>query len=64
MSSLGFGDVYSFFHNFHILRLSGFPYLIFLCVVGLTFSLVLFFKYGVSFLFLVALLVLLFVSFL
>lgn len=37
--------------------------MVFLCVVGLTFSLVLFFKYGVMFLFLGVLLVLLFVSF-
>nr|YP_009092406.1 cytochrome c oxidase subunit III [Aphelenchoides besseyi]AII79384.1 cytochrome c oxidase subunit III [Aphelenchoides besseyi] len=34
------------FHNFHILSFSSYPYLIFLVSMGLTSSLVIFFKYG------------------
>ena len=37
----------TFFHNFHILSLSRYPFLMFICVFGLTSSLVMFFKFGI-----------------
>lgn len=48
MIGLGSMDkVYTMFHNFHILSLSRYPVLIFCGSLGLTSSLVVFFKYGV-----------------
>lgn len=65
MLDLGFeGFYYALFHNFHILSLSSYAYYVFYCVLGVTRSLVLFFKYGLFYPFLFRLLVLLFISFL
>jgi len=52
------------FHNFHILTLSSFPYQVFLCVSGLTSSLVIFFKYGILRGVFLSFLILFYVSFL
>ena len=51
------------FHNFHILSLSTFPYLVFMGAFGLTTSVLLFFKYGFWYFAVFCLFVLLFVSF-
>lgn len=54
---------YTLFHNFHILRLSTFPLLVFICSFGLTSSIVFFFKYGFYWSLIVSLIILFFVSF-
>ena len=51
------------FHNFHILRLSSYPFLVFLRTFGLTTSLVIFFKYGLLYGLLLRFFSLLFVGF-
>nr|BAV78634.1 cytochrome c oxidase subunit III [Panagrellus redivivus] len=51
------------FHNFHILSLSTFPYLVFMGSFGLTTSIVVFFKYGFWYFFILNLLILIFISF-
>lgn len=51
-SIIGLGPVdggCTLFHNFHILSLSSYPVLIFCRSVGLASSLVVFFKYGITF---------------
>lgn len=53
-----------FFHNFHILSLSVFPYLFFLLAGGLTRSVVVFFKYGLGFFFFFCIICVFFCSFL
>jgi cytochrome c oxidase subunit 3 len=51
------------FHNFHILRLSRYAFYIFFGALGLTRSLVIFFKYGVVWIFAFSLFTVLFISF-
>lgn len=51
------------YHNFHILSLSTFPYLVFMCSFGLTTSIVYFFKFGFYWSFLFSLFVLFYVRF-
>lgn len=51
------------FHNFHILSFSRYAFYLFFGSLGLTTSLVMFFKYGVVWMFLFTLFVVLFISF-
>ena len=51
------------FHNFHILRLSSYAFYMFFASFGLTTSLVIFFKYGLVWMFIFTLFVVLFISF-
>lgn len=51
------------FHNFHILSLSSYPYYLFFGSLGLTSSLVMFFKYGLYQFFFTGLFIVLFISF-
>lgn len=61
---LGSKDIkYILFHNFHILSLSTFPFLVFMCSYGLASSIVFFFKYGYFLGFFFSLFVLFYVSF-
>lgn len=55
--------MYVIFHNFHILRLSRYAYYIFFGSLGLTTSFVIFFKYGLYWIFLFSLFSVLFISF-
>nr|YP_003433836.1 cytochrome c oxidase subunit III [Metastrongylus salmi]ACX85151.1 cytochrome c oxidase subunit III [Metastrongylus salmi] len=52
------------FHNYHILSLSSYAYYVFYCVLGMTSSLVVFFKFGYVYSFFFVLMTLLFVAFL
>lgn len=52
------------YHNFHILRLSSYAYYVFFCVLGVTSSLVVFFKFGLFLPLVFCLFLLLFISFL
>nr|YP_003433813.1 cytochrome c oxidase subunit III [Metastrongylus pudendotectus]ACX85139.1 cytochrome c oxidase subunit III [Metastrongylus pudendotectus] len=52
------------YHNYHILSLSSYAYYVFFCVLGLTSSLVIFFKFGYVYSFFYCLLSLFFVAFL
>ena len=54
---------YVIYHNFHILRLSSYPFLVFLSLTGLMRSIVVFFKYGFYWGLLLCLFSLLLVSF-
>lgn len=56
-------NYYVLFHNFHILRLSRYAFYIFFSALGLTTSLVIFFKYGVVWIFIFSLFTVLFISF-
>nr|YP_009550284.1 cytochrome c oxidase subunit III [Heterorhabditis indica]YP_817458.1 cytochrome c oxidase subunit III [Heterorhabditis bacteriophora]ABJ80702.1 cytochrome c oxidase subunit III [Heterorhabditis bacteriophora]AZU95943.1 cytochrome c oxidase subunit III [Heterorhabditis bacteriophora]QAA11088.1 cytochrome c oxidase subunit III [Heterorhabditis indica]QAA11100.1 cytochrome c oxidase subunit III [Heterorhabditis bacteriophora] len=51
------------YHNFHILSLSSYAYYLFFASLGLTTSLVMFFKYGLVWMFVFCLLSVLFISF-
>lgn len=51
------------FHNFHILRLSRYAFYMFFASFGLTTSIVMFFKFGLVWIFIFTLLVVLFISF-
>nr|YP_010708756.1 cytochrome c oxidase subunit III [Cruznema tripartitum]WCR50923.1 cytochrome c oxidase subunit III [Cruznema tripartitum] len=51
------------FHNFHILSLSSYAYYLFFSSLGLTTSLVMFFKYGFIWMFLFSLFTVLYISF-
>nr|YP_003433939.1 cytochrome c oxidase subunit III [Syngamus trachea]ACX85187.1 cytochrome c oxidase subunit III [Syngamus trachea] len=55
--------MYVVYHNFHILSLSSYAYFMFFASLGLTSSLVVFFKYGVYLPVLLSLMVILFISF-
>nr|YP_007024798.1 cytochrome c oxidase subunit III [Aelurostrongylus abstrusus]AFT65558.1 cytochrome c oxidase subunit III [Aelurostrongylus abstrusus] len=52
------------YHNFHILSLSSYAYYVFFCVLGVTSSLVIFFKFGLFYPLVFSMLVLFFISFL